>query len=297
MKIEMIAKSMVMPMVVSVVVWGACVVPMALCAQDNGTDGPPKVLVVHREFTKPGKGGMLHEKAESANVQALKANHVDFHYLAMTSLSGADRTLFFAGYASFAEWEAASKRLEANPTIAAAFDRGNVADGDLLSESNQSVWWREDEMSMNPHNLVGDRMMEISQYIVKPGHAAEWDELVKLVMAGYKKGIPDASWSMFHQVFGTSGDAYLVVVPLKSLEEFDARRAHAKEFAEAMGKDGMKKLDELTAACVASSQTNLFAFSPAMSNPPANWVKSEPDYWTPKKVMPMKTKAAVKPVQ
>lgn len=74
-------------------------------------------------------------------------------------------------------------------------------------------------------------------------------------------------------------------------------RAHAKEFAEAMGKDGMKKLDELTAACVASTQTNLFAFSAAMSNPPANWVKGVPDYWMPKKMMPMKAQEAMKPVE
>ena len=32
---------------------------------------PPKVLAVFREFVKPGKGGALHEKSESAFVQAM----------------------------------------------------------------------------------------------------------------------------------------------------------------------------------------------------------------------------------
>ncbi len=32
---------------------------------------PPKILVAGREYTKPGKSGTLHEKTESAFVQAM----------------------------------------------------------------------------------------------------------------------------------------------------------------------------------------------------------------------------------
>ncbi|PYX76402.1 MAG: hypothetical protein DMG72_04940, partial [Acidobacteria bacterium] len=38
--------------------------------KSQGTTPPPKVLVILREFLKPGKGGKTHEKAESAFVQA-----------------------------------------------------------------------------------------------------------------------------------------------------------------------------------------------------------------------------------
>jgi hypothetical protein len=286
-------------MFLPVVLCGLSVAPMMARAQDDGTNGPPKVLVVTREMTKPGRGGMMHEKTEGAFLQALRANHVDDYYLAMTSMSGPDRALFLSGYPSFAAWEAANKSMYANPNpvAAGAIERANVADGDLLSETNQSVWARQDDLSLNPHDLLGDRYMEIVQYMVKPGHNAQWEELVKMVIAGYQKGVPDASWSMFRQVFGTSGDGYIVVIPLKSLAEFDAHRAHGKAFEDAMGKDGLKRLDELTASCIESRQTNLFTFSPAMSNPPEQWVKAEPDYWKPKKMMPAKKKEEMKPMQ
>jgi hypothetical protein len=266
------------------------VAPMVVRAQDNGVAGPPKVLVVVREMTKPGRGGMMHERTEGAFLQALRANHVDDHYLAMTSMSGPDRALFFSGYASLAEWEAANKSMYANPnpTAADAIDRANVADGDLLSETAQSVWRRDDDLSMNEHGLHGDRYMEIEQFMVKPGRTAEWEELVKLVKDGYQKGIPDASWVTFEQVFGTAGNGYIVIIPLKSLAEVDEHHAGGKAFVDAMGKDGMKKLADLSAACIESQQTNLFAFSPKMSNPPEAWVKDEPDYWGTKKMMPMK---------
>ena len=34
---------------------------------------PPKVLVINREYLKPGKSGSLHEKTESAFVRAMTA--------------------------------------------------------------------------------------------------------------------------------------------------------------------------------------------------------------------------------
>jgi hypothetical protein len=76
------------------------VAPRVVRAQDEGGVKPPKVLVIVREMTKPGKGGTLHEKTESAYVEAIKANHWALHYLALTSLSGPDRALFLRGYAS-----------------------------------------------------------------------------------------------------------------------------------------------------------------------------------------------------
>ena len=35
-------------------------------AQDNGTNGPPKILVIQRELLKPGKNGAVHVKSEGA---------------------------------------------------------------------------------------------------------------------------------------------------------------------------------------------------------------------------------------
>jgi hypothetical protein len=283
MKIPLMSRLVLVPVVLCTM----SVAPMVVRAQDDGTAGPPKVLVVIREMVKPGRNGMMHERTEGEFAQLLRENHVDFHYLALTSLSGPDRALFFSGYSSMAEWEAADKRMGMS-SAAAAMDRANVADGDLLSESGESVWLRKDDLSMNPHDLKGDRYMQISQYFVKPGHVAEWEELVKMVKEGYAKGVPEASWVMFEQRYGPSGNAYIVVTPLKSLAEVDGMLGSGKAFADAMGESGMKKMGQLEASCVESWQMNLFAFSPRMSNPPEQWVKDEPDFWAPKKMMPMK---------
>jgi hypothetical protein len=281
MNIPSMCKYVLMPVVLCMV----SAAPLVMRAQDDGTTGPPKVLMIVREMMKPGRNGMMHEKTEGAYVAAIKANHLGIHYLAMTSLSGPSRALFFSGYPSVAAWEEESRALDKNATGAAALDRANVEDGDLLAEQAQSVWVRQDELSMNPHDLKGARYMQISQYFVKPGHVAEWEELVKLVKEGYAKGVPEASWVVFEQRYGPSGSAYIVVTPLKSLTEVDGMLGSGKAFMNAMGESGMKKMGQLEASCVESWQMNLFAFSPKMSSPPEQWVKDEPDYWGPKKSM------------
>jgi hypothetical protein len=274
---------------------GCAMAPLALRAQDDGSNGPPKVLVIQREFTKPGKGGALHEKTEAAYIHAMAAAGAKPRYLAMVSLSGSSRALFFSGYPSLAAWEEENKSVERDATLSAALDRANVADGDLLSETNSSVWIRRDDLSLNSGNLLGVRYMEIRQFYIRPGHSREWDELVKLVIAGYK-GVPEMNWATFEEQYGTGGHGFLVITRLKSMADADQMMAEDKGFAEALGEEGLKKLAALEAACIESRQDNLFQISPKMSYPPESWVKAEPDFWKPKPVAAVK-KAESKPAQ
>jgi len=251
------------------------------------------VLVINREFLKPGKEA-THEKTESAFVAAAKANKAPFHYLGMTSVTGPDRALFLSAYSSFTEWSNEMKSIEKMPALTSAIGNAMVSDGDQLSATDTSVWMFDADKSQNPGNLVGMRYMEITAYTIKPGHGAEWVEAVKMVKAAYKKGVPEANWSMFEEQYGSPGNGYLVVWPLKSIGDIDGRMASGPKFAAAMGGDGMKKLEALVAACVQDEHTNIFAFDPKISLPPAEWITAEPDFWAPKHVAAPAKKPAEK---
>jgi len=125
------------------------------------------------------------------------------------------------------------------------------------------------------------RYFEISRFQVKQGHDKDWDEIVKLVTAAYKK-IPDAHWVTYSAVYGFPDTTYIIFNPMKSATEIDKNFAAGKDFEAVMGEEGMKKLAALSAAAIESSQTNLFAFNPRMSYPPDEWVKADPEFWTPK---------------
>lgn len=263
----------------------------------DGVMAPPKVLVIQREFVKPGKAGMMHDKSESAFVRAMAAAKWPTHYFGMTSLSGPSRALFFVGYSSFAAWEKDNLDTDHNATLSAALDRAAVADGDLLSAYDSSAWVYSDEYSLNTKGSIAEmRYMELTVFKVRPGHRKEWDELVKLYKSGYEK-IPNAHWATFESMYGmNNGGEYLVATPMKSMSEVDQSMGDEKQFLASQGASNMKKLEELAASCIESSQANLFLFNPKMSYPPEAWVKADPGFWRPKAMAPAK-KEPTKPTE
>jgi hypothetical protein len=257
---------------------------ICLCATSAQEKMPiPKVLQIQREFLKPGKAGNIHEVKESAFVDAMRHAKWPTHYIGMTSLSGKSRALFFTSYQSFDAWEKDSAGVSKNAALASALDRAYAADGELLDSMDSGVFLLQEEMSLRPRpDLSVARFMEISSYHVRPGHNKEWMEAVKMVKAGYERGVPDSHWGMFAQQYGGDGGTYLVLTSHESLAEVDKGLMDDKQFVAAMGEDGMKKLSELVDACVENSQHQLFAINPHMSYVSEDWIKSSPDFWNVK---------------
>jgi hypothetical protein len=246
--------------------------------------GNQTVLQVTREYTKPGKAGMAHDVTESTFVQVMARAKWPTHYLGMTSMSGQQRALFFTWYPSFDAWEKDSIAADKNIEFSAAIDRASAADGELLNSVDQSVFVFHDDMSLRPKavaDLAPMRYMEISVYHVRPGHDAEWNELVKLVKAAYEKALPDAHWGMYEEVFGGDGGTYIVLTARKTLAEIDRAFMDDKKFEAAMGDDGMKKLVDLVSKSVESSQHQLFEFNAHMSYADDSWIKADPEFWKP----------------
>ncbi len=219
-----------------------------------------KVLVIEREFTKPGRDGGSHEATEAGFIRRgfWQANKGNIQYIALTSLSGNNRALFLSSYASIGAWEAERKATPAAAQV--AMDKAMVSDGDLLSETGSSVWLRRDDLSTNVSGPpVGMRYLEISEYVVKPGHVREFEELAKKFVEA-AKNVPEFHWTAFQMAYGHSeAPTFLVFTSLKSGADADAEFGAGKHFAEVVGVEGMKKMDELEAASVKTEMTNLFA--------------------------------------
>ncbi len=249
----------------------------------DGAMPPPKVLQIIVEYLKPGKSGSLHQATESGFVQAFQAANWPTHYLAVDSLTGAPRSLFFVAYDSFAAWEKDAMATQHNAALSAALDRASIADGDLLesSQSNAMVY-REDYSLRAPVNIAQMRYFEIQRFKIRLGHEKEWDTLVKMYVSGYEKTVPGAHWTTYQSVYGTNnGGVYVVFTPMKSATEIDQNFADAKKFMGAMGEDWMKKAGDLAASCLEESQNNLFVFNPKMSYVSDQWIKADPAFWKP----------------
>jgi hypothetical protein len=254
-------------------------------AQDksDGVIPPPKVLQVIREVLKPGKAGSTHVATESAFVKAFEAANWPTHYLAVDSLSGPSRSLFFVGYDSFEAWEKDAKATEHNATLSSALDRASIADGDLLTSSESSTLvYREDYSLRAPVTIAQMRYFEVEVFRVKPGHERDWDTLAKMYVSGYEKTMPNIHWATYQSIYGAdNGGMYVVFTPMKSLAEVDQAIAGSKQFMAAMGDEWMKKASALAESCLQSSQNNLFVFNPKLSYVSDQWIKADPSFWKP----------------
>jgi hypothetical protein len=253
----------------------------------------PKVLTIMREFVKAGKAGMVHDKAESAFVDAMARAKWPTHYLGVTSMSGKSRALFLTWYATFEAWQKDGDASQANASLSAALDRAATADGELLESVDQGVFLLREEMSLRPRaDLSAMRYLEALVFQVRPGKDQEWEQVMKIVKSGYEKGMPEAHWGMFQQLYGGDEGTYLALISHKSLSEIDQGLANDKQFADAVGEEGLKKLNELYGASVASSQHQLFAFNPKMSYVQEEWIKADPGFWKPKAAVARPAKGA-----
>jgi len=252
-------------------------------AQDKSAANmpPPKVLVIQREFIKPGKAGSTHEKTETAFVQAFRSAKWPTTYLAVDSLSGKPRSLFLVGYDSFEAWEKDAQAVQKNATLAAALDRAGVLDGDVQSDSDSGVFvYREDLSVGSPVALPQMRYFEITAFTVRPGHEKDFEDLGKAYVNAYQK-IPNTHWATFQSMYGQSGNVYLVFTPMKSASEVDQEMTTGKQVEQSMGEDTSKKLSELSAASIDHVQSNLFIINPRESYVSDEFANGDPTFWKP----------------
>ena len=263
-------------------------------AQDTEFSNPPKVLVIGREYTKPGKAGTPHEKSESAFVKAMAAAKWPVNYIAMDSMTGVSRALFVTGYDSFAAWEKDNTAQGKNAALSAANDRAWAVDGELLTSTDTGVFaFRPDLSGGGALELANMRYFDITMYHVKPGKGKEWVEMNKIYIDGYKKAAPEVSWAGYEAMYGSnSGGEFIIIQPMKSLSEVDKGFGDDKKFLEAIGESGLRRLRELEAECLESQQENLFHFNPKMSYPSDHFKTVDPDFWKPKVAAAPKPAAA-----
>jgi hypothetical protein len=257
----------------------------SVLAQDSSANPgkPATVIQITREFLKPGKSGMAHDKTEAAFVSLMMQAKLKGHYVALNSMSGKSRALYITLYPSFAAWEADNKIINSNATLAAEYDRVSVADGELLDELDQVLYTYDDELSHHPNaDLSQARYVEISVFHVRPGHRKDWYDVTRTWKQANDKAGTGAHWAAYEIAFGSDGGTYISLTSHKSLADIDTEIADGKKIAAAVGgQEGMRKLDDAFWQAVDSTHSELFTINPRQSYPDDQWIKGAPDFWKP----------------
>lgn len=269
-----------------------CGITMA-AAQDQSPAPmkPPKYLQANVEYTKPGKGGLAHDKTEGAFVQAMAKAKFPINYWAYNSMSGKPRTIYLSGFNSFGELGKANKIFD-TPAAGAAFEPLNVADGELLEDSKSLIFGYNEEISLRPEvDLFHHRFLEAEIVHVRQGHGKEFHDLAKMWVEIYKKAGSSVHWVAFETLYGQDGGEVVFLTPDNSLDDVDASIADGDKLTAQLSDDDKKKLRELRAASIDEDRTELYAVNPSQSYVPDSFIKADPGFWKPKSA----AKAAAKP--
>lgn len=277
----------VLPMKISPFLLGLCLAVAGSClaaAQDASTPSIPQVLQITREYTKPYKGGMAHDKTESAFITAMTKAKFPAYYIGMNSMSGRSRALFLTQYNSFAEWEKDNKTIDKSAVLSTELERASLADGELLEDVDSLVYTYDPDLSYHPHaDISHARYMEITVFHVRLGHYKEWQQVSKMYRDVVDKMDPTAHWAMFDMAYGGDSGNYIAITAHQSMAEIDHGFEAGKKFVDAAGgQEGADKLDKLYGETVDAAHTELFSINPKQSYVNEAFIKADPDFWRPK---------------
>jgi hypothetical protein len=248
--------------------------PAALVAQKAEMHGPPKVLEIIREDSKPGKV-IAHRKHEAAWTQAfIKAG---FPYtLAISSVTGPDQDWFMTGFDTYAQLEKLNDSFESNPAYRQIMETFSPKEAEFVSESRTVFAKYRPELSYKPDFNLGEYKY-FNALVVRFKIGSGPDEVGKIVAAAREKAHPDYHSVAYEVTSGMPVGTYLYFTPVKSLAAWD--EPPNKAYGEALKEGGFF---DAVGKTVQLAESRLFAFNPRLSYVSDNVAKADPSFWHPK---------------
>ena len=202
---------------------------------------PPNILDIETINIKPDMDGP-YDKIASEYPDLSEQLKDPTHILGMEALTGSPRAIYLSGYDSFEAFEKSEEWLTGNAATDAKFDAMDAREAAYISEEHHTLWHYRPDLSNNvagadiPHS----HYWEVIIFHMRPGHDEHFKELTKLYRDAYLKSGQDIPWSSYEGMMGVT-DAYLVLVPMKSLKDEDSGLAHKKDFGAALGDEGRNR--------------------------------------------------------
>ncbi len=274
-------------MLVATALFALLACPALVLAQEM--QGPPKILEIVREDSKPGKS-IAHRKHEAAWSQAFTKAGYPYN-LTISSVTGPDEDWFMTGFDSYAQMEKVHDSFE-KPAMQKIMETYSPKEAEFVERSRFIFAKYRPDLSYKPDFKLGEyKYFNIITVRYKLG--SNPDEVHKIVHAAREKANVDTHQVVYEVTSGLPVNTFLYFTPLKTLASWD--EPPNKAYSEAIKEGGFF---EAVGKSVQNVEYRLFSFSPRMSHVSENVVKADPSFWKPKPEMAKapagKTKAAAK---
>ena len=238
---------------------------------------PPQIIKIIREEVRPGRDAP-HEQNESDYAKALKkAGYVN--YLGMTTVSGPREAWFLEYYPSYAGVETARALTDKQPAKS-ELEQLDVRDAESISGSRTLLAVYQKDLSFMPERPRGKlHFISVQIVRVRMGRAADYAKLRAMVNgANSARGIKGRQL-VYSVASGAPTGTYIVLRALESLKELDPDPS-VRPLSQAMGAGPYAEFQKLLGETELSSESMIFAVSPAMSYPAKEMVDEDPSFWS-----------------
>ena len=259
----------------------------------NLAASPPKFLNFVHEELKPGSAS-AYGTLETSIVRSYNAAHANVYWLCLQAITGHSEILYLNFFNSFEEYEnifaTFGEALAAHPELIqmqARLQQENV------SREKTVIGVRRDDVGYRVNAIDFSKMhrLRIHEFRVRLGHESEFVEFAKMASAAYEKTNSDIPWVVYQVDSGQTGPTFLVLLPMRSLNDWDNTIAGSRALAEALEEIGGDRLRQIGLDAISSTENHVFIVSPEMSHMWKEFAAGDPDFWTPKPAAATKSRA------
>lgn len=192
--------------------------PATVVAQRAEMHGPPKVLEIVREDSKPGKA-IAHRKHEAAWAQAfIKAGYP--YNLTISSVTGPDQDWFMTGFDTYAQLEKVNDSFETNPAMREIMGTFSPKESEFVSESRFIFAKYRPELSYKADFNLGEyKYFNVVTVRYKLGSGPE--EVQRVLQMAREKANTPTSVVAYEVTSGLPVNTFLYFQPIKSLAAWD----------------------------------------------------------------------------
>lgn len=236
-------------------------------AQDWAPSGPPKVLSITTEVLKPGAAA-THEKTESGWPRAFTKANWPYHWLAVSSISGADRVLFLTGYKSFSDAQADDDQQGTLDWLRIEQEKLAIEDSVYVASKTHQTAVYLPELSLRSTMSLGSvRYLLITTIEVEPEHESKFRKQMQTQITS-KQREPDGNrYATYRIVLGATETTFVILQPLQTMADIDQML--------------VAPVNNMTTTGVKNVRRDLMAFSPSMSYVSTEFAADNTQFWLP----------------
>jgi hypothetical protein len=246
-----------------------------------GAGAPPPILLLVRQEIRPD------QESSRANLEREMASAFDrlgtpIAWIATQSVTGRREALFLDPASSYGALDAAGATLAstfaAHPELARLQERirGTIAsERTVLAQRRDDLGYRRESV-----DLSRARYLRVNSFFLRPGHDGAFEEIARIRAAAYEKANADVPWVVYQVNAGTENQAFLVLLTLRSLGEYDSLALVGAAIQRAQGDEATRRLMEIERDALDRTHSELYAIDPAMSHVPAEFAAAD-TFWRP----------------